>query len=96
MTLKEFILSAPKQEDQSINYVLNLLKKQKDLPEDVEAISKKIYLQLNTGQTTAFQKIVMMYFFTENNYQQPQDPEILNRINFIVDLQNNDTNYQFK
>jgi hypothetical protein len=96
MTLKEFILSAPQQDDESINYVLDLLKAEKDLPETVESISKVIYLKLNTQQTTAFQKTVMMYFFTENNYQQPQDPAMLNKINFIVELQNNDTNYKFK
>jgi len=96
MTLKEFILSAPKQEDTNINYVLDLLKNQKDLPKDVETISKVIYLKLNHEQTQAFQKIVMMYFFTENNFQQPQDPEILNKINFIIDLQNNDENYKFR
>ncbi len=96
MTLKEFILTAPKQEDESINYVLNLLQNQKDLPDDIESISKLIYLKLNPQQTHAFQKTLMMYFFTENNYQQPQDPEILNKINFIIDLQNNDKNYKFR
>ena len=95
MTLKEFIKTAPKQEDKNINYVLGLLQNQKDLPEDVETISKVIYLNLNPQQTQAFQKILMMYFFTENNYQQPT-AQNLNKINFIVDLQNNDKNYKFR
>lgn len=95
MTLKEFILSAPKQEDESINYVLDLLTSLKDLPEDVKTISKAIYLKLNPQQTQAFQKIIMMYYFTENNYQQPT-AQNLDEINFIVELQNNDVKYSFK
>lgn len=94
MPLKEFILSAPKQDDESINYVLDLLKSQKDLPEDVETISKVIYLKLDTHQTTAFQKILIMYFLSENNYQQPTNQN-LDKINFIINLQNNDVNYPF-
>jgi hypothetical protein len=95
MTLKEFILSAPQQDDENINHVLDLLKAEKDLPETVESISKAIYLKLNTQQTTAFQKTVMMYFFAENNYQQPT-AQNLDKINFIIDLQNDDVNYPFK
>jgi hypothetical protein len=95
MTLKEFILSAPKQDDESINHVLDLLTGQKDLPEDVKTISKVIYLKLNPQQTQAFQKIIMMYYFTENNYQQPT-AQNLDEINFIIELQNNDVNYPFK
>lgn len=95
MTLKEFILSLPKQEDESINYVLDLMKKEKNLPEDIETISKAVYLKLNTQQTTAFQKILMMYFLSKNNYQQPKNLH-LDKINFIIELQNDDVNYPFK
>lgn len=95
MTLKEFIQTVPRPEDKNINHVLDLLNSKKELPESIEEISKFVYLLLNREQTLAFQKILMMYFFTENNYQQPTNQN-LDKINFIINLQNNDKNYPFK
>lgn len=94
MTFKNFILSLPPQDNKDINNLLEILRNDELLPEDTDAVAKHVYLKLNSQLTKCFQQLVMMYFFTENNYKQPQNPDILDKINFIVNLQNNDAKYK--
>jgi len=54
-----------------------------------------LYADLDQNNTQAFQKLLMFWKFSENNNQQPTDMNLLNEINYIVELQTNDINYKY-
>lgn len=96
-TYLEILETLDKQDDKIMNEVIELVKQDPNFPNtnNIEVMAKYIYLKLNHKQTSAFQKSLMIYHFILNDFKQPEDPRILQQINFIVELQNNDKKYPF-
>ena len=92
MTFKSFILSLPLQQDPTINWVITFVKSDSNFPDtdNLEIIAKHVYLQLNENQTLAFQKAILMY------QTEMENMDMLTSVNYIVDLQDGDENYQYK
>jgi len=64
--------------------------------DDIAAIAQYIYPKLDHTQTKTFQQILMMWLFVENGMKQPTGPDVLDKINHVVRLQNNDPRYRKK
>jgi len=79
----------PNQSDPVSNELIIRFQKEINFPvtSDIETIAKHLYLTLNHTETTAFQKLIMFWKFAENKYKQPTDPNLLNQINYIIELQ---------
>lgn len=94
-TYLNFLKTLGKQDDQEMMQVIELIKNDTGFPNtaDINKVAKHLYLKLNQEETLAFQKSLMLYFYVQNGFQQPDDPKVLDEINTIVNLQNNDPNY---
>lgn len=99
MTLKEFITEQVEanQKDEATNNLIERIGKDDSFPNtsEIKTIAQYIYVDLDHNHTLAFQKLLMLWQFAENNYEQPTDGNILVEINHIVDLQTNDPNYKY-
>lgn len=93
MNFKTFIQEqvGPDQDDPFVNQVILLIQKDVNFPAtaDIKLLAQYLYKTLDHKQTTAFQKLIMFWKFSENNYRQPTEPNLLNEINYIIDLQDN-------
>lgn len=103
MNFISFVKALPKQDDSSLNGFLDIAKSDSNFPNSSDPIklAQYLYLQLNPEQTLGFQKMLMIYFQVEPANQIPpkykNDQELyLKAINYILSLQDNDTNYPFK
>ena len=84
-------------------YVIDLIKNDKKFPQDNSdptVIAIRLYLRLNEKQTVAFQKLLMLYRATVPSCKFPprsiaHNSMFLDAMNLIVQLQNNDSRYQF-
>ena len=96
MNFITFLKSLPKQADKSSHNFIRFALSDKEFPDtaDPEQLARYLYLRLDHKQTLAYQKLLMFYFFSENNFQQPTDPSLLGKINLIVSLQNGDPLYR--
>lgn len=92
MDFLTFIKSLPEQEDKGSRDFIAYVRTDANFPttSDPEKLAHYLYRRLNHRLTLAYQKLLMLYFYTENNYQQPSDTALLGKINLIVSLQNND------
>jgi len=96
-TYLEVLKTFGKQDDPTTNEVVEFIVNDPSFPNttNIEQVARYIYLKMDHQQTTAFQKTLMMYFYIINDFKQPEDPNILIQINRVVELQNDDPNYQF-
>lgn len=63
--------------------------KDKDFPatDDLNALAYYLYPKLNKEQTAAYQKLLLFYLYLKNGNRQPTNPELLNKVDLIVELQ---------
>ncbi len=96
MDFLSFLKSLPEQQDKGSLDFIALVRSDANFPatSDPEKLAHYLYLRLNHRLTTAYQKLLMLYFYVENNYNQPSDPTLLDKINLIVSLQNMDPLYR--
>jgi hypothetical protein len=96
MDFLSFLNTLPKQQDVSLQGFIDFARADKNFPNssDPELLARYLYRKLGHRLTTAYQKSLMMYFYVSNNNVQPSDPSLLDKINRIVDLQNNDPLYR--
>ena len=101
MNFKDFIQSLPKQDDKVINNFIDLVKNDANSPSGSEPSKLAIYLYqlLNIEQTTAFQKLLLLYGSMPFNqlpkrYHHNQGMSIM-AVNIIVALQNFDEDYPY-
>lgn len=95
MTFLEFIKQQLKHShDKNINEFISWIKKEKNCPDtsDIKVLSKYLYNKLDRSQTLAYQKSLMMYFYTLNNFKMPKEDK-LPEINYVIELQNADPQY---
>jgi hypothetical protein len=101
MHFSRFVASMPKQNDEHINYVISLIKKDTNFPLTSEPTKLAIYLYrlLNHKQTTAFQQLLFMYSTVPGNLLPKKcllnQNIMLDAINIIVSLQNFDMDYAY-
>jgi|GEM_PF-1611951 hypothetical protein len=98
MIFKQFVTSnlGASQEDKEATQLMKRISEDANFPntEEIKTIAEYLYLDLDLKQTSSFQKLLMLWKFTESNFKQPSNPNFLTEINIIVDLQNNDPNYK--
>jgi len=90
-------------QDKDIDSFLAYIKNDKTFPKnnsDPTTLAIQLYLHLDEKQTTAFQKLLMLYKHMVKNHKLPKrttarEDMFLTAINLIVSLQNNDSNYKF-
>ena len=103
MHFYEFIKSLEPQEDEHIIKLIMWIKNDKTFPKntsDPSVLAIYLYLYLNEEQTTAYQKLLMLYRHLVPNHKLPKrstsrEDMFLQAINLIVCLQNNDSNYKY-
>ena len=104
MHFYEFISSQLKKgQDKYIQQVIDLIKNDSSFPKDNSdptALAIHLYLTLNEEQTSAFQKLLMIYKTITPNHKFPKrtiarEDMFLSALNLIVNLQNNDSNYKY-
>ena len=85
------------QDDPHLNKIVTLIKKDPDFPKtnDMEILAKYLYLKLDRDLTLAYQKTLLFWLYQKNGNQKSSDPALLGRVNYIVELQNNDPSYPF-
>jgi len=98
MDFLTFIKTLPDQDDKGSQDFMAFVRSDLNFPatSDPEKLAHYLYRKLNLNHrlTLAYQKLLMLYFYAENNYKQPSDPTLLGKINLIVSLQNNDPLYK--
>ena len=104
MHFYEFITTQLKQKQEKyIQQVIDLIKNDPAFPKDNSdptTLAIHLYLTLNEEQTTAFQKLLMIYRTVVKDAKFPKrttarEDMFLQALNLIVFLQNNDSNYKF-
>lgn len=103
MHFYEFIKTLPKQPDAFVNDVVTLIKNDDKFPahtSDPSQLAMYLYLKLNHKQTSAFQKLLMLYQTTVRTHRFPdrttaRPDMLLDALNLIVSLQNHDSHYPF-
>lgn len=104
MHFYKFIQSLPTQQDEHINKLITWIKNDNTFPKntsDPSTLAIYLYLHLNIEQTTAYQKLLMLYQQTIPNHKLPpkttaRNDMFLEALNLIVYLQNNDSNYKYQ
>lgn len=96
MDFLTFIKSLPEQDDKGSRDFVAFVRSDQNFPatSDPERLAHYLYRRLNHRLTLAYQKLLMLYFYSKNNYKQPSDPTLLDKINLIVSLQNSDPLYR--
>jgi hypothetical protein len=102
MNYISFIKDLQKQEDNGINSFLEIAQNDGNFPNSSDPIklAQYLYLQLTPEQTLGFQKTLMIYQQVETANQIPpkykNDQQLfLKAINYILKLQDNDSNYPY-
>jgi|SRR6185437_14482058 len=83
-------------QDKSVQNFILWAFKDKDFPatDDLTVLANYLYLKLNKEQTAAYQKLLLFYLYLKNGGRQPTNPELLQKVNLIVTLQQNDPQYK--
>ncbi len=103
MHFYQFTQTLPPQLDQHIIKLITWIKNDTTFPKntsDPSALAIYLYLHLNEEQTTAYQKLLMLYQHIVPNHKLPKrttarDDMFNDALNLIVCLQNNDSNYKY-
>jgi len=101
MDFLTFVKQNSKQEDKDIVSFIEVVKKNDGVPisSDPRLLGRYLHLKLNRQQTLGFQKCMMFYKATCKDNELPTELQnnemaFLDAINLIVELQNNNPNYE--
>ena len=103
MHFYQFIQTLTPQQDEHITNLITWIKNDTTFPKntsDPSVLAIYLYLHFNTNQTSAYQKLLMLYQRLVPKHKLPErttarDDMFLEAINLIVTLQNNDSNYKY-
>ena len=100
MNFISFVKQNHNQKEEALKNFSETVINDKNFPDssDPRILGKYLYLKLNHQQTLGFQKWMMIYKTMDTNNELPKElndeQTFLNAINYIVFLQNNDTDYK--
>ena len=79
------------QDDKITNRVLKILVDDESLPKtnDIKTLAQHVYLKFDEQETTAFQKLILIWRTIANDFKQDFDPNLLEEVNYIIGLQDN-------
>ncbi len=85
------------QGDPHLNKIVTFIKTDPSFPNtnNIELMAKYLYLKLDRDLTLAYQKTLLFWLYQKNGNQKSSDPTHLDKVNYIVELQNNDPSYPF-
>lgn len=95
MTFHHFITTQPPQHDRNLARFADMVKNDPGFPktDDIEELARYLYMKLDDDLTAAFQKSVMIWQYVRNDFKNNDSPDMLRKLNIIIELQNNTPDY---